>query len=96
MINPESATMKFKGESRGFSEGESESVRRLMDLVGRYAVESTIWWEQGLGERLDEHGNPIPGQKKPDKKESSPAVRASDVAVTDKRDPTTPEMYRKK
>ena len=30
-----------------------------MDVIARYAVESTIWWEEGQGEPLDGEGKPL-------------------------------------
>lgn len=52
------ATMQFNGENRGFSKNEAANVHALMDLVSKYAVESTVWWDDGQGEKLD---------KKPDR-----------------------------
>ena len=52
-INMDAATMHASGEDRRFSKQEAASVHRLMDLVAKYAAESTLWWEAGEGERLD-------------------------------------------
>ena len=52
-INMDAATMHASGEDRRFSKQEAVSVHRLMDLVAKYAAESTLWWEAGEGERLD-------------------------------------------
>jgi hypothetical protein len=52
-INMDDATMHASGEDRRFSKQEAASVHRLMDLVAKYAAESTLWWEAGEGERLD-------------------------------------------
>ncbi len=52
-INMDNATMTVNGETRRFSHEEAKNVRRLMDLISRYAVESTVWWEDGQGEPLD-------------------------------------------
>jgi hypothetical protein len=49
-ISIDDATMSFADETRRFSKREAGSVRQLLDLLARYAVESTIWWEQGQGE----------------------------------------------
>jgi hypothetical protein len=81
-IHLESATMRFKGEVRRFDDLEAQNVHKLMDIIVRYAVESTIWWDAGKGEKLDSNGNPIPGQKEEDKKKPYPSVRISDVAIT--------------
>jgi hypothetical protein len=56
-INMDSATMTVNGETRRFSEDEASNVRNLMDLIARYAVESTVWWENGQGEPID--GSPL-------------------------------------
>lgn len=52
-INMDKATMSFNGETRSFSKEEAVNVRALMDLVAKYAIESTIWWDQGHGRRQD-------------------------------------------
>lgn len=52
-INMDAATMHASGEDRRFSKQEAASVHRLMDLVAKYAAESTLWWEAGEGERMD-------------------------------------------
>lgn len=49
VIQMDEATMNFNGEGRRFSKTEAQNVRVLMDLVSKYAVESTLWWEQGNG-----------------------------------------------
>jgi hypothetical protein len=69
LIQLESATMKLKGEGRLFSRDEADSVHMLMDLIAKYAVESTVWWEEGLGQKIDENGKPVPGQPAPGQKE---------------------------
>jgi hypothetical protein len=74
MIHLESATMRFKGEGRHFSEDEAEGVHVLMDIISRYAVEATVWWETGHGEKLDDKGNPVPDPKGEDNKKPSPSV----------------------
>jgi len=37
--------MKANGEGRSFDKDEAESVHLLMDVISRYAVESTVWWK---------------------------------------------------
>lgn len=60
-INLDNATMTFNSEVRRFSEEEAANVRMLMDLISKYAVDSTIWWQQGHGIKLDKDGKPIDG-----------------------------------
>jgi len=64
-IQMDSASMNVNGESRGFSKREAANVRVLMDILSRYAIESTMWWEDGQGEKLDEKGRPLPGKSRP-------------------------------
>ncbi len=61
LINLDNATMTFNSEVRRFSEEEAANVRMLMDLISKYAVDSTIWWQQGHGIKLDKDGKPIEG-----------------------------------
>jgi hypothetical protein len=56
-IKMDEAMMTFDGEDRRFSKTEAVSVHRLMDLVAKYAAESTLWWEAGEGERLGPESN---------------------------------------
>ena len=51
-IDMSAATMMLNGEGRRFSRDEAKNVHVLMDLVSKYAVESTIWWDQGQGTPL--------------------------------------------
>src|SRR4051812_43163330 len=51
-IDMDAAVMTVKGERRGFSKMEAVTVRRLMDMVAKYAAESTVWWDEGQGEPL--------------------------------------------
>jgi hypothetical protein len=57
-IDMDKATMTYNGESRRFSEDEAGNVRSLMDVISKYAVESTIWWEQGQGDPVDRTTTP--------------------------------------
>ena len=66
-IRMDAAIMRFEGEGRRFSSEEAEQVHKLMDVISRYAIESTVWWEDGEGVRLDERGNPLPDKKQPKK-----------------------------
>ena len=56
-IDMDAATMSLEGEDRRFSRMEATSVHRLMDMVAKYAAESTLWWEAGEGERLPKDGS---------------------------------------
>ncbi len=71
LIKLDNATMTYNGETRGFSKQEAANVHVLMDLVSKYAADSTIWWDQGQGDKLDGNGNPQQKQEK--KKEVSGA-----------------------
>jgi hypothetical protein len=78
-INMDKATMTFNGESRRFSEDEAANVRTLMDFVSKYAVESTVWWEDGEGDPVDDHGIPLkPAKPKPGTK---PEDKGNDQTV---------------
>jgi hypothetical protein len=56
-INMDSATMTLNGEGRRFSKREAVSVHALMDLVAKYAAESTMWWDAGHGDPVDGSGD---------------------------------------
>lgn len=60
LINMSDATMTYNGETRRFSKQEAENVGVLMDLLSKYAVDSTVWWDQGQGEPVD-GSSPAPG-----------------------------------
>jgi hypothetical protein len=79
-IQMDSATMTVSGEGRHFSQEEAENVQVLMDLLSKYAIDSTIWWEAGQGDKLDGEGNPLPGNKNGDKK-PAPNMRRADGQV---------------
>ena len=68
-IDMDEATMSLEGEGRRFSKMEATSVHRLMDMVAKYAAESTLWWEAGEGERLpnDPSGNSRVDQRNKEK-----------------------------
>lgn len=55
-IDMASAIMVLQGEERKFSKREAVSVHALMDLVAKYAAESTMWWDAG-------NGDPVNGDK---------------------------------
>ena len=74
LIHLGSATMVFNGERRRFGADEADNVRILIDVLGRYAAESTVWWEAGMGQKLDD-ADPGPGQK--GEKETKPQPKPS-------------------
>ena len=83
VIHMDSAIMQFDGEGRRFSQDEAENVHALMNILSEYAVESTIWWDMGQGEKLDEQKNITPSNKD-DNKAPDPAkfrVRPASVAA---------------
>ena len=63
-INMDDATMSFSGETRRFSKEEAANVHVLMDLIAKYAVDSTVWWDDGQGEPINGDGK---GTKEPEK-----------------------------
>jgi hypothetical protein len=71
-INMDSATMTVNGETRRFSKEEAANVRMLMDFMSKYALESTVWWENGEGE-------PVRGKGTPTKPERTVPTRPPDT-----------------
>lgn len=72
-IDMDKATMTFNGETRRFSEEEAANVQALMGMLSQYAVESTVWWEDGQGDPVDDKGGVAkPGQGTP----KNPAEKA--------------------
>src|SRR5262249_25678221 len=63
----DAAVMKFHGEDRRFDPVEAKHVRALMDVLSVYAVESTVWWDQGKG--TDKTDGQTPDKKEQDKKD---------------------------
>jgi hypothetical protein len=61
-ISLDDATMSFQGETRRFSREEAANVHILMDLVAKYAADSTVWWDEGQGEPVNK-GAPSPGKQ---------------------------------
>jgi hypothetical protein len=60
VIHLDKAVMEFQEEARGFDNDEAKRVRSLMDLISRYALESTVWWGRGGGTPEDHHGDSSP------------------------------------
>jgi hypothetical protein len=53
LIAVDDATMTFSGEVRRFSTEEASNVHVLMDLISKYAIDSTVWWDDGQGDPVD-------------------------------------------
>jgi hypothetical protein len=85
VIDMDKATMTFNGETRGFSQEEAKRVHVLMDLISKYAVESTVWWDDGHGRKLDPKGNSTgkPGEDEDD--DALPTTKASLASATSSR-----------
>ena len=82
-IHLDTATMNFKGEARRFSQDEAQQVAKLMDVLGTYTVESTVWWSEGMGEKIDGTTGSKPDPKPQDNKKddkSTPATPGQRVA----------------
>jgi hypothetical protein len=60
VIHMDAATMRVGSEDRHFDPQEAAQVGKVMDLICRYALESTIWWENGGG-KTDHPAKPQPG-----------------------------------
>ena len=83
-INMDRATMTVNGESRRFSEDEASNVRTLMDFISRYALESTVWWENGEGDPVDGRGTPSkPGKQHPQPPDTEGKAKAIHIAAKD-------------
>jgi hypothetical protein len=65
LINMDEATMNVAGETRRFSKEEAANVHVLMDLVAKYAVDSTVWWDDGQGEPVNGEGKGTHEPEKP-------------------------------
>jgi len=46
------ATMAHNGSQRRFSPEEASNVMAVMELISKYAQDSTVWWETGKGDPL--------------------------------------------
>lgn len=67
-IDMDEATMTANGEGRRFSKSEAVSVHALMDLVAKYAAESTLWWDAGQGEPIDKDNRSKVKRSTPEKR----------------------------
>ncbi|HLI83629.1 MAG TPA: hypothetical protein VKV17_06900 [Bryobacteraceae bacterium] len=73
-ISPEQASMAFQGQQRGFTTQEAEWLANVLHILTVYCAESTVWWEQGKGVPLDNHGKPL----HPDQQPSNPLAPQPD------------------
>jgi hypothetical protein len=64
LVHVDAAVMQFNGEGRRFSQEEAQHVHTFMDILSQYAIGSTIWWELGQGEKVEEQKNPSPPSEK--------------------------------
>jgi hypothetical protein len=62
-IHLDAAVMEFNGEARAFDPAEAKHVRALMDMISRYSVQSTVWWDHGSGSEPDGQAVPVPKDK---------------------------------
>jgi hypothetical protein len=95
VIRMDTAIMKFEGADRHFDPAEAEQVGKLMDLICRYALESTIWWEHGGSEKPD--GLAVPDPKSPNPATPDPKTtdpKTKDKGNTDKSRKVPPGMLR--
>lgn len=87
LINMDDATMTFKTEKRRFSKEEAANVHVLMDLIAKYAVDSTVWWDDGQGEPVTNDDNGTKEPQKPRKHqrekddENTPVLHVADRGV---------------
>jgi hypothetical protein len=84
-IDMDAAIMTFNEENRRFSSEEAASVHALMDLLSKYAVESTVWWEAGQGQRIDKNSKPEPAQSPHDKRPPVKKKQNRDLTVAQNR-----------
>ena len=85
-IDMSAATMTLNGEGRRFSRDEAKNVQVLMDLVSKYAVESTVWWDQGQGTPLGKENKNETDVNQQQPRRTRPAVpprRPADLVKTE-------------
>ena len=85
-IDMDAAMMQVGAERRGFDTKEAENVHVLMDLISRYAADSTVWWESGRGEKIDSAGRSVAGHQTayPDRAHRTQPVRERAVSGANK------------
>lgn len=54
------AIMSHNGTQRRFSSEEAANVLAVMELISKYAQDSTMWWEAGKGEPVGQRVNLTP------------------------------------
>ena len=85
-IDMSAATMTLNGEGRRFSRDEAKNVQVLMDLVSKYAVESTVWWDQGQGTPLgkeNKNETDVNDRPPPRTRPAIPPRRPADLVKTE-------------
>ena len=90
-IKMDAATMWLKDEGRKFSKEEALRVHALMNLISKYAAESTVWWEAGKGDPIGAGEDPKvktpetdkPRPRRPPKAPSGDVIRIKHVAADD-------------
>ena len=81
-IDMDAALMQVGAERRGFDSREAENVHALMDLITRYAADSTVWWESGQGVKGDSADHSIARRQTapPDRAHRTDPVREQSVS----------------
>jgi hypothetical protein len=85
VIHLDKAVMQFQEETRGFDTDEAKRVRSLMDMISRYALQSTVWWGRGGGTPED-HGNSPNERDRSNPKDApedqpKPALKGTPIAL---------------
>lgn len=88
-IKMDEALMSLNDEDRRFSKTEAVSVHRLMDMVAKYAAESTVWWEAGEGEPVQKGGSQV------DRKRDDNGAGDLDKLVPRRKTPTETDRDKK-
>jgi hypothetical protein len=72
VIHLDDAFMEHEGETRDFDTDEAKRVRGWMDVISKYAVESTVRWGRGAASRQDNQATPLPKDPGPAKPKETP------------------------
>jgi len=84
-IHLDTAVMNSNGEGRRFDADQAQKVSQLMEVLNAYAVQSTVWWSQGLGEKVNgKEAAPSQKQdplKKVDQPKAQPLLRGPAAAL---------------
>jgi hypothetical protein len=83
VIHLDKAEMQFQDQSRSFDSEEAKHVRSIMDLISRYALESTVWWGRGGGTPNSspqdrDRANP---KDAPDEDQSKPELKGTPIVM---------------